>query len=172
MAVVAGAAAAFWAVRRPSPTWHITAIPLLSLAMYMIVNAAVRPALGCTATRAIAWRLETMGPISRPVLAVGLPEKYASQIRVLTDDSIPIRTYPPGTPVVRSPDADVLIFPDDVRRTLDLQGYSIHTTGYEYAVLEAREIRRLLKSADWPGAVVGLRIPFYVAVRRPEAEHQ
>lgn len=133
--------------------------------LVMAGNALLlKPAFPTTPAPGLAEKIRECGWRGRRIVALGVPEKYLSQLRVLLKGEGDIQAGDGQWPMPAR-DTPLLIVSEERLWDVDADRHRIIAGALAYGKFRFRQIRRVMSADDPAAALEGLRTRYYLAVR-------
>jgi hypothetical protein len=106
-----------------------------------------------------------LGKEGEKVVALGLSDDHASQMRVLSGGRIEVQRVPDSAAAEAAATASLIIVSEDIKQKMNLEGLSVQECGHDYKKFKLKDFLDLISRGDKDAVFNGLKVRYYIAVR-------
>jgi len=141
------------------------AIALFMIMAFSLTNIFIRPVFYVSPAPRVVKRILNHSQEKIKIVALGLPQRYVGQIRVLSGGLIEVETLPYNVEMDKLEQFPIIIFSEPFKERWNLRGYYVEECGYSYKKWKPHYIWKIKKISDLSALISQMRNRYYLAVR-------
>lgn len=143
----------------------IVALGLYTVVLLAFTDIFVRPVFKTSPAPQLARAILVNGKNVKKVMAIGLSEVYASQIRIFSGAEIEVQRFDENNDPTSIRQYPIIVLSEGYRGKWNLKGYTTTKCGHSYKKWNVHDFWDIIKTGDKDAVFSRLKVQYYLAQR-------